>query len=104
MGTVKVAALFLLGIFLVLSSFLILMIAALDIEAFLLLGGSVIGVHTIIIGAYMIIEREKRAELKKIDEYLKKLENLRKDGRIPENVYLRLKEEYESRIRAIRGS
>ncbi len=41
-------------------------------------------------------------ELKKIDEYLKRLENLRKSGEVSEEVYRKLREEYESKIRAVK--
>ena len=44
------------------------------------------------------IDKELEEEITKIDEYLGKLEQLRKEGKISEKAYEKLKEEYEKKL------
>jgi uncharacterized protein YlxW (UPF0749 family) len=43
-------------------------------------------------------EKDIEKEIKKYEEHLEKLEQLRKEGKIPEKAYEKLKQEYEKKL------
>lgn len=76
------------------------------INIILLVTGSIISIVTL---AVLVSSQKRRIpssslqsevemEIKKYEEYLKRLEELRKEGKISEKVYERLKQEYENKL------